>query len=100
MKTVSATVELKSSTGDLWKAITNHEELRRHVSMLREVKVLESRSAGVGTIRKCTLTSGKAFHENVTVWEEGRSPLRGDLLRSPELPEEKRVLVRQLRLQL
>lgn len=67
MKTVSATVELRSSMRDLWKAITDHEDLLRHVSMLREVKVLESRSGGVGIIRKCTLTSGRSFHEKVPV---------------------------------
>ncbi len=71
MKTVSATVALRTSMGDLWKAITDHEGLPRHVSMLREVRVLDSRSTGVGIIRKCTLTSGKSFHEKVTVWDEG-----------------------------
>ena len=58
---------------DLWrKAITEHQALPRHVSMLREVKVLEAKTEDVGTVRQCTLSGGKSFREKITVWEEGR----------------------------
>ncbi len=39
--------------------------------MLREVRVIEAKAGGVGTVRQCTLSGGKSFHEKVTVWEEG-----------------------------
>lgn len=72
MKTIQATVHLHSSPEVLWKAITEHQALPRHVSMLREVKVLEAKEGGVGTVRECTLRSGKSFREKITVWEQGR----------------------------
>lgn len=72
MKTIQAHVELQMLPGILWKAITDHQALPRHVSMLREVKVVEAKKGGVGTVRQCTLRSGKSFHERVTAWEEGR----------------------------
>ncbi len=72
MKTIEATVALQTSPGILWKAITDHQALPQHVSMLREVKVLEAKKGGVGTVRQCTLSSGRSFHEKITVWEEGR----------------------------
>jgi len=40
--------------------------------MLREVKVLEAKAGGVGTVRRCTLSRGKFFHEKITAWEEAR----------------------------
>src|SRR4051812_23049098 len=39
-QTVEATVDLRTPPGSLWRAITDHESLPRHVSMLREVKVI------------------------------------------------------------
>ena len=72
MKTIEATVELQRSPGILWKSITDHEALPRHVAMLREVRVLEAKAGGVGTVRQCTLSGGKSFHEKITAWEEGR----------------------------
>ena len=72
MKTIQATVELQTSPAILWKAITDHEALPHHVSMLREVKVVEAKKDGVGTVRQCVLSGGKSFHERVTAWEEGR----------------------------
>jgi len=71
MKTIQATVALRTPTGILWQAITDHKALPRHVSMLREVKVLEEKKGGVGTIRQCTVGSGRSFHETITAWEEG-----------------------------
>src|SRR5215472_16383144 len=72
MKTIHATVKLQTSPGILWKAITDHQALPRHVSMLRQVKVVGAKEDGVGTVRKCTLSGGTSFHEKVTAWEEGR----------------------------
>ena len=71
MKTIEATVALRTPAGILWRAITDHEALPHHVSMLREVKVLEKKEEGVGMIRQCTVNSGRSFHEKITVWEEG-----------------------------
>jgi len=71
MKTIEATVALRTPAGILWQAITDHEALPRHVSMLRQVEVLEEKEGGVGTIRQCTISSGRSFHEKITVWEEG-----------------------------
>src|SRR5436190_15624227 len=34
-QTVEATVDLRTPPGSLWRAITDHESLPRHVSMLR-----------------------------------------------------------------
>jgi ribosome-associated toxin RatA of RatAB toxin-antitoxin module len=71
MKEVSATVQLRTSAEDLWTAITDPLELPRHVPMLREVKILEAKAGGLGTVRECTLANGRSFHEEITVWEEG-----------------------------
>ena len=72
MKTIQATVNLGASPGVVWKAITDHQALPRHVFILRDVKVLETKEGGVGTVRLCTLSSGRSFHEKITAWEEGR----------------------------
>lgn len=72
MQTVEATIDLRTPPGSLWRAITDHESLPRHVSMLREVKVIVAQERGVGTIRQCTFRRGKSFHERITAWEEGR----------------------------
>jgi hypothetical protein len=71
MKTIEASVKLHSQSELVWKSITDHEALPRHVSMLSEVKVLDPKPSGVGTVRQCTLRGGKSFHERITVWEEG-----------------------------
>lgn len=72
MKTIQATMDLPTSPAVLWKAITDHQTLPRHVSILREVRVLGTQEEGVGTVRQCTLRSGKSFHERITAWEEER----------------------------
>lgn len=71
MRTIEVSVQLQTEPAVLWKAITEHQALPRHVSMLREVRVLDSKDGGVGTVRQCTLTSGKSFREEITIWEEG-----------------------------
>jgi len=40
--------------------------------MLSEVEVVNEKDGGVGTVRRCTLRSGKSFHERITVWEQER----------------------------
>jgi ribosome-associated toxin RatA of RatAB toxin-antitoxin module len=72
VKTIQATVKVQTSPGVLWEAITDHQALPRHVSMLREVKVVGAKEGGLGTVRQCTLSGGTSFHEKVTAWEEGR----------------------------
>jgi ribosome-associated toxin RatA of RatAB toxin-antitoxin module len=72
LRNVQASVELDIQPDKLWEAITDHEALPGHVSFLRQVKVLTREQGGVGTIRECTLRSGKSFTEKITAWEEGR----------------------------
>jgi ribosome-associated toxin RatA of RatAB toxin-antitoxin module len=72
MRTIQAAANVRVSPIILWQAIINHEALPRHTPFLKEVKVLEGRPEGVGTIRQCTLRSGKTFTERITAWEEGR----------------------------
>lgn len=72
MRNVQSSVELGVQPDKLWQAITDHEALPRHVGFLSRVKVLAAKPGGVGTIRQCTLRSGKSFTEVITVWEEGR----------------------------
>jgi hypothetical protein len=70
VKTIQAPVKLQAAPGVLWKAITDHQALPCHVSMLHEVEVVRPKEGGVGTVRQCTLTGGTSFHEKVTAWEE------------------------------
>jgi len=72
MRTIQAAVRLHKPPAPLWKSITEHETLPDHVSILREVKVLEEKDGGVGTVRQCTLRSGKSFNERITAWEQER----------------------------
>lgn len=72
MRTLQATVSLRVLPRSLWRAISDHQALPDHTSFLREVRVLEQRQGGVGTVRQCTLHSGKSFTERITVWEEER----------------------------
>src|SRR5437763_17019798 len=72
-QTVEATVDLRTPSGSLWRAITDHESLPRHVSMLREVKVIAASESlsGLGALhglafsprRKTTDDNG---HANTT----------------------------------
>ena len=72
MATIQTAVTLRTQPGKLWKGITRHEDLPLHSSILREVKVVQPTEKGVGTIRQCTLKSGKSFTEQITRWEEGK----------------------------
>jgi hypothetical protein len=72
MKTLQASVALQTPPSILWKSITNHHALPHHVSILREVKVIDPKESGVGTVRQCTLRNGISFHEKITAWQEGR----------------------------
>lgn len=72
MRTVETSLNLQTPPGILWKAISDHQALPRHVSILREVTVIAAKEGGVGTIRQCTLRGGRSFHETITAWEEGR----------------------------
>jgi len=71
MKTLQAGVVLQTPPSILWKAITDHQALPHHVSILRDVKVIDLKERGVGTVRHCTLRNGRSFHEKITAWEEG-----------------------------
>jgi len=69
MKTLQASVALQTPPSFLWKSITDHYALPHYVSILREVKVIDLKESGVGTVRQCTLRNGRSFHERITVWE-------------------------------
>jgi ribosome-associated toxin RatA of RatAB toxin-antitoxin module len=72
MQTLQVSVALRTPPSSLWKAISDHQALPHHVSMLREVRLVNATEQGVGTVRQCTLRNGRAFHEKITAWEEGR----------------------------
>lgn len=72
MRNIQTSVQLRMQPQKLWQAITDHVALPRHTPFLRRVKVLTQKQGGVGTIRECTLTSGRSFTEKITAWEEGR----------------------------
>lgn len=72
MRVVQASVSLRVPPAPLWQSISNHEALPRHTAFLREVSVLERKPEGVGTVRQCTLASGKSFTERITAWKPGR----------------------------
>jgi len=71
MQTLQVSVTLQTPPPILWKLITDHEALPQHVSILRDVKVVDPKEGGVGSVRQCTLRNGRFFHEKITIWEEG-----------------------------
>lgn len=70
MRIIEASVNLRVPSQSLWDAITDSSALPKHVSMLSSVHLLSDR-LDVGSMRVCTLKSGRSFHEQITVWEPG-----------------------------
>lgn len=70
MRIIEASVNLRVPSQSLWDAITDSSALPKHVSMLSSVHLLSHR-LDVGSLRVCTLKSGRSFHEQITVWEPG-----------------------------
>ena len=71
MQTLRVSVALQVPPRILWKSVTDHQALAHHVSIVREVKLIDLKESGVGTVRQCTLRNGRSFHEKITTWEEG-----------------------------
>jgi len=55
----------------VWRILSDSNELSRWHAGYRGVSVLTTQSTGVGTRRRCTLSTGKDVIEEITAWVDG-----------------------------